>query len=418
MLTHFLKVTFLASAIVCTATPVLANTFPASDSSDDFGQIYYHLNFPVSTDAKTEKINLNENYKDLIISNFIAGALYSHLLKQHFPTLKFNRQYIEGSLLAQLLQENLQTNDYRSDTDWINPDPVIRKMLLSPGQGGPYQLNDYSKRLENNIGMINFVVLQKSLGYTIQEQDNGTQTRSLGPISLDNKYFGPLAAAYFQYNDMLRIQRINQDPWGPSAKYFSQCMTTLENTPNNFLDMMLNAVYNAGPWAEITKTTIELCANINNPVYADKIKNISNYNLYDDEYQEAIDTKERPGTTFILYPRQIRFYLDELYNNPTNLHLNNSLVFPVSQLKQIFSKTMSTLAYINGNGNYIYIESKDTDAAFDYALSILHISINQSLNITKPAEKEQIFDLLESAINRLSVTLQIDFSAVTEKNLK
>lgn len=417
MLIHHFKIALAAFLLYGVTSPALANSLPATNSPGDSGQIYFHLNFPVLIGDKTESISLNENYKDLLMSNFVAGALYVHLLNKHFPKLKYDRQYIEGSLLAQLLQENLSTSDYRSESDWINPDPAIRTMLLASGQGGPYQLNDYSKRLEHNVGMINFAVLQKSLGYTIQEQDSGEQTRKTGPLPLDNKYFAPLAATYFQYNDMLRIQKINQDPWGPSAQYFEQCMTNLENTPDNFLDMMLNAVYNAGPWAEITKTTIELCANMHNPAYADKIKHINDYDMVDSAYQQAIGTKERPGTTFILYPRQIRYYLDELYNNPTNLHTNNSLMFPVSQLKLVFSKSMATLAYVNTNGSYDFIGVKDAESAFDQAMSTLHISMSQVLNIGNHNERNQIFDLLDSAVNYLASALHIDFTEVTEKNL-
>lgn len=381
------------------------------------GKVYYHLTFPVSVSEQTERLDLNQNYTDLIMSNYVAGAMLAHLLHKHFPNLKFDNQYIQGTLLAQLLQENLQTSDYQASSDWINPNPAIRNMLLSPGQGGPYQLNDYSKRLEHQIGLINYAVLQKSLGYTIQDQDSGTQTSRPGPALLDNKYFAPLAAAYFQYNDLLRIQSINKDPWGPSAPYFSQCLSNLENTPNNFLDMILNATYNAGPWANITTTYIELCANINNPAYTNKLKYINDYSLDDHAYQQATGTKESAGSTFILYPRQIRFYLDELYNNPTNLQTTNNLIFPVQQLRSIFAKALSTLAYVNQNGHYQFIDQSDTEKAFDNALTSLKISPEQALNMGNTSEKNQIFLLLETSIDNVANSLKIDFTEVTEKNL-
>lgn len=388
----------------------------AALAATDSGKIYYHLTFPVSISSQTENIDLNNNYKDLILTNFVAGALYVHLIHEHFPHLRFDRQYMEGSLLAQLLQENLQTSDYQAASDWINPNEAIRNMLLASGQGGPYQINDYSKRLENKLGMINFTALQKSLGYTIQEQDSGAQTLKKGPVSLDNKYFGPLAAAYFQYNDLLRLQSINQDPWGPSAAYFPSCMTNLENTPDNFLDMIQNAAYNAGPWSDINKTYIKLCGNYKDPAYASQIQHLNDYTLNDLQYQQAVGTMESPGSTFILYPRQIRFYLDELYNNPTVLQTHNSLSFELSQLKLVFVNSMSTLAYVNSSGAYVFISKQDANTAFDKALSQLALSETASLDISDKNNRNQFFDLLELSISNLSSALNITFSDVTEEN--
>ena len=385
-------------------------------STQDAGKIYYHLNFPVVLNEQTENIILGENFKDLIMSNVVAGAMYVHLVKAEFPNLQFDTSYMIGSLFGQLLQENLQTSDYQATSDWINPNNDIRNMLLMPGQGGPYQLNDYSKRLEDKIGMINFKVLQKSLGYSIQDQDSGTQTSKKGPDALDNKYFGPLAAAYFQFNDILRLQAINRDPWGPVAQYYESCMSNLKNTPNNFLDMIINATYNAGPWAEITKTYFELCANYNNPSYAEKIKHINDYTLADQAYQQAIGTKESAGSTFILYPRQIRFYLDELYNNPTALKTTNALYFPMSQLRTVFANAMATLAYVNNDGKYVFISTQEAGFAFDQAMETLSLSSSQQLNMSDQQEREKIVNLLASSIDDLEKTLNIRFGEVTEAN--
>jgi hypothetical protein len=368
----------------------------------------------VTLSSQTEKIPLNENFVDLIMSNFVAGALYAHLVHQHFPDLKFSREYLEGSLLAQLLQENLQTSDYQATSDWINPNADIRNMLLAPGQGGPYQLNDYSKRLEDNVGMINFAVLQKTLGYKIQDQDRGIQTGKKGPDSLDNKYFGPIAAAYFQYNDLLRLKKINEDSWGPSYPYFAKCMKNLENLPEpgNFLDMILNATYNAGPWSDINKTYIELCATL-----SDRKDHINDYNLADADYQKAIGTKEAAGSTFILYPRQIRFYLDELYNNLTTLKTNNHLLLPITQLRTVFARAMGTLAYLSKkSGQYQFINTEDANAAFDSAVASTKISPQASLDMGKPAEKNQLLTLLETAIANLAKAQNIDFTEITEKD--
>lgn len=383
------------------------------------GKIYYHLTFPVQIDEQTEAIHLTKNYDDLIMTNLIAGALYAHLLHHQFPDLTFNEEYLVGSIFAQLLQENLQTNNYRAESVWINPDPAIREMLLASGQGGPYQLNDYSKRLENKIGLINFASLQKSLGYSVEDQDSGAQTKRKGPPSLDNKYFGPLAAAYFQFNNMMRLQAINSETWGPSYQYFNVCLSNLSkaDTSNNFLDMILNATYNAGPYADITKTYIEICANANNSLYADKVNNINNYSFDDKKYQQVIGTREAIGSTFILYPRQIRYYIDELFNQTKGLNLNNSVNINLNQLKTIFVLTMSTLASIDKNGKYDFIDKLTIETAFDSARKKLNLLNQESLHLEHAKERKKLLALLQASIEELAVKLNIDFTAVTENNL-
>lgn len=385
------------------------------------GKIYYHLSFPVNITEQTERLELTENYLDLIMANFVAGAMYGHLIHKYLPEIKFNQDYLYGSLLAQLLQENLETSQYVSTSDYINPDPQIRKMLLAPAQGGPYQINDYSKRLEHGYGLINFVVLRKSLGYSTMDQDSGKQTGSIGPDSLDNKYFGPLAAAYFQFNDLLRLEGINKDPWGPEPE-FVKCLDNFRNQDSrNFLDMILNAAYNAGPWADITKTYGNLCAHFNETTYKEKIDNINNYYLDDKSYQEKVGTKEQAGTTFILYPRQIRYYLDQLYNNnPSPLHTTNSLPVNLTSgdinLRNIFAECMHTLSYFGQIHNeLVFIDKQVATSAFDAAIAELKIT-SSTLDITNKDERQKIFALLDLAINKLEQNLTVDFGALTEDN--
>jgi hypothetical protein len=383
-----------------------------SQNSAENSQIYYHLSFPLKVDEKSEILPLNSNMNDLLISNLIAGSMYAYLLNHHYPNLSFDQDYLKGSLFAQLLQENLQTNNYKTESDWINPDDAIRRMLLAAGQGGPYQINDYAKRLESGLGLINFTVLQKSLGYSIEDQDNGKQTVKPGPATLDNKYFGPLAAAFFQYNTMLRLEAINKDSWGPSATDYEACMANLKNHPNNFLDMILNAAYNAGPWANITKTYMNLCADYD----AEKVKKINDYSLTDSQYQQAIGTTEAVGSTFILYPRQIRVYLDELYNNPTSLNTHSSTMLPFSLVRKVFTQTMNTLAY-EINNKYDFIPLEESQSAFDDAAAALALTEGASFDLGEQTSRQQFFDLVDLAINNLAGKLNIDFTETVETDL-
>lgn len=377
--------------------------------------LYYHLSFPVALDEQTENLSLDDNTRDLLIANLVAGAMYAYLIHQHDPQLAFDTDYMAGSLFGQLLQENLQTAAYKNTSPWINPDPTIRSMLLAPGQGGPYQINDYGKRLESGVGLINFTVLQKSLGYRIADQDSGQQTVKKGPDSLDNKYFGPLAAAYFQYNTLLRLYAINQDPWGPSADDFAACLRNLKNPDKNILDMILNAGYNAGPWATITKTYIHLCANAEKPEFSRQINHINDYTLSDTAYQQAIDTREAAGSTFILYPRQIRFYLDELYNNPTPLPTHTALSLPLNEVRFVFAQSMHTLGRVTED-HYEAISIREAETAFDAAAQGLSLALNDTLNIGNRKQRQQLFLLLKNAITNLASQLTMDFSETTERD--
>lgn len=406
---------------------------PLSNQSDFVGNIYYHLRFPASyAQDDANKLPINQNYVDLVMSNYIAGVLYGRLISTdaNFTNLQYNKDYLYGSLFAQLMQENSDTNSYsaKDPRGFINPNDADRQALLAPGQGGPYQINDYSKRLEdkNGIGLVNFAALQKSLGFTIEDQDSGAQTKKTGPESLDDKYFGPLAAAYFQYNDLLRLYRLSQSAspgWQP-AKDFVNCLNKFSNRQidqsKNFFDMIINATYNAGTYAFITATYIEICAHYDDAQYASKVANINNYTLDDNAYISAIDTKERPGTTFILYPRQTRFYLDELYNANYN-----RMPFKLGDLENVFGKAMHTLAYVDTTQGYIFISEDVARSAFEDALKSCALTGDMYLSISKNNERAQIFNLINKAIVNLETTLKgkskdksFSFGKTTEEDLK
>ncbi len=406
-------------------------TVTVQDNSITKGDIYYHLTLPVDIKDNSEKLVLDGgNYDDLIMSNYVAGALFGHLVRNNskFGGVKFNREYLYGSILAQLLQENLSTFSYVNTSNWINPDQTIREMLLKPGQGGPYQINDYAKRLggdkkSGGLGLINYSVLQKKLGYKIAAQDDNSQTGKTGPDSLADKYFGPMATTYFHYNSLNRLDNINTPSYGPSAEFWSDCMNNLEgNLEDNFFDMIINAAYNAGPWSAIIKTYIELGSKVtdSSTETQNRIKNINNYMLTDQEYKDILQTDSAPGSTFIIYPRQVRFYCDELYNNPgiQSFHpTSNVVVFDLNVLKDIFAKSMGTLAYVNSSNSYVLISYNDAAAAYDSARTSLALSNVSSLDLGNSQDRNKIFDLLDTAVDTLAESQNINFASVTEVDL-
>lgn len=398
---------------------------PTSTAS---GTVRYHLNLPYGS-GNVETMTLSANYTDLIASNFVAGAVLGRMLNEKDPSLQFNKDYVYGSVFAQLLQENINTGGYTNNSDWISPTAGQRAQLLAVGQGGPYQINDYSKRLENDtgVGLVNFTTLQKGLGFTVEKQDSGAQTLTTGPDSLDQKYFGPMAAAYFHLNDYNRIAMNNAESWGPQAAHYNKCMTNLRDPrsasqPNNMYDLMLNAAYNAGTYSAILKDYFRICAGMyDNATAANQVKSVGDYTLSDTGYQSAIGTTESAGSTFILYPRQIRVYLDQLYNQKT---FNSSAItgdtvinLSAQDVSYVFSNAMGTLAYVDASGEYRYIDPADSAAAYASALSATGQTMSSFMNISTPAGKAKFFSLLEHAVAGLGDRLHITFSDVTQTTI-
>ena len=415
-----------------TVTPAPVSGLPTpihfTPLSTASGVINYHLNLPYGS-GNVEKLTLSANYTDLIISNYVAGALLGRLMQEKDPTLKFNKDYIYGTVFGQLLQENIDTAGYTNSTDWINANEAQRTSLLNSGQGGPYQINDYSKRLENNsgIGLVNFVALQKGLGYTVEQQDSGAQTLAKGPDSLDQKYFGPLAAAYFHLNDMNRLAMNNAETWGPQYDYYTKCMNNLKlassaTATNNIYDMILNAAYNAGTYSAIIKDYFRVCAGMyTTQPEMTQLKSLGDYTLSDSAYQTAIGTSEAAGSTFILYPRQIRIYLDQIYNQKTfnsdAITGTNSIKLSVQDIEYVFENAFGTLAYVTSANKYDYIATADSKKAFTSALTTNGLSSTVSLDISTKDGKEKFFKLLDTAINNLATNLNINFGTVTQTTI-
>ena len=93
------------------------------NSVSSTGKIYFHGYVPnYSTNEFSDNLILDgDNYTDLIMSNYIAGVLLGSNLSKKFPGINFNKDYIYGILMGQLLQENLSTEDYLNSSNLIDP---------------------------------------------------------------------------------------------------------------------------------------------------------------------------------------------------------------------------------------------------------------------------------------------------------
>ena len=285
------------------------------------------------------------------------------------------------------------------------------------------------------MGLINYTALQGKLGYSIKDQDSGEQTSKVGPQSLDDVYFGPMAAAYFHLNDLNRLDVINQPDWGPEAHSWSMCKTNLKQGKFQALDMILNAAYNAGTYSDILKTTIDLCAYPNE--LSAYVKKLDDYSLSDTDYiasfqfdkplADGYQPNSLPAwydkTTFVIYPRQIRYYVDQLQNDnqrltPYNLAVDNSFIFSAQALSEVFKKSMMTLGYVDGSGKYQLISEKAAEQGFSNALTSKNIKMSTTFNLNNKAEREKAYALIDAAIKQLETKLKFKFNATTEKDYK
>jgi hypothetical protein len=165
-----------------------------------------------------------------------------------------------------------------------------------------------------------------------------------------------------------------------------------------------------------------VCAGMyDTPTEMKQLAYLGDYSLSDTQYQSAIGTKEAVGSTFILYPRQIRIYLDQIYNKAnyksSAITGTNYVEFSVADVKTIFQNSMGTLAYIDANKKYDYIPYAAIQKAFETAMTQNNVSISGMMNISTEAGKNKFFDLLDSAIRNLATSSNINFINTTQTTI-
>jgi len=355
-----------------------------------------------------------------------------------YPGVVFNRDYLYGMLFGQLLNENQPPQPplayYDNSINWINP-TYTRTAIMSTGQGGPYQINNYPGRQSwfdpttsppSGIGIANYTVLQQGLGYTVEQQDCGCQALALAPDSLDSKYFAPLAAAYYSFSD-ISASKQGQSPNSP----FNTCLMNLNQTniaaqsANNILDIVLSTIYNSGI-SDTNQTSIveSICAAIS-PSPSQKqlaaLQALADYSLSPTLYSAATGISTSVLTQKFDYARDIRLSLDQLYNAqtlPAGLG-NTSVSLSVQDISTVFTNALGTLSYVNSAGKYGYIASVDSENAFKAALTTTGLTLGSSLLISKgTADRAKFFDLLDAAILNLEKSLInsnfTGFNAITQ----
>jgi hypothetical protein len=393
--------------------------------------LVYHTHFPLSSELndKTDRFDFaGEHAEDpmvkLHLSNIAAGVLLSHMIDKKYGIKpdQTDKEFIYGSVWGQLFQES--GGDMKNE--WLSKNFIdsekARVALLGLGQGGPYQINDYSIRMPgqkkdadtpmSGYGLINYAVLQKTLGFTIEAQDSQHQKLKVdkNPDSLDYVDVGPLAAVFFHFNSINRLDATYANNYMKDsfeAKDWIKCKQNHLDGKTNILDLILQVAYNEGTRGGFFYTVLKACADANNEVIA----SLRDFGLKDNfetadgkptvvtEFiQNGIETRNWPTSSdsYFRYPRQVHFYIDQLFNNKEDLtkrhadfdvQNDKAVKFTMKLLGEIFVQTMGKLSYID--------QTKSTDAPLGTYKVFDMDAVKKAINFDSLDTKELYFSNLE-----------------------
>ena len=398
-------------------TPPSPPPAPAPSSSITSGTVGFHLLLGVSgySVPQDSLVLTGDNYTDLIMSNVLAGVMYGHLLQRYTPGQQFEKDYLYGSVLGQLLQENLATQYYTAGSSLIDPNPN-QQAVMGTGQGGPYQINNYAADMVSGTyapaghSLINFVALQPNIGYTIANA--ATQNTRPTPASFNDKFYGPMLAAYFHFNDYVALNQIGKGtggwttPWEPQ---YDNAIANFTKLPGNFLEVLLNTAYNQGYYGGLVQKYSALGATAT-------AATVTSVNAWSNVWGD--------NNTYDQYPYQVRYYLNQLYDLPvpttsatTFATPTNHVAFPMATLKTVFTSTMQKMAYSPTTGTYRYFTTAQAQAAFAAALTANGVAATATLDLSNATQRAQIFAVLESAIGQLETATNSHFDATTLSQL-
>jgi hypothetical protein len=355
------------------------------------------------------------NYNDLIMSNMIAGVMYGHLVEEGYPGIQFNQDYLYGSVMGQLLQENIETELYESSSNLIDPS-ADQQAVMGEGQGGPYQINNYVADMvagtytADGHALINYIAVQKNIGYTVA--NNANQVSQPTPASFNNKYYGPMLPAFFHYNDMVALNVTGKGtggwvtPWEPE---YDNTLANFDHLPNSFLDVILNVAYNQGYYGGLVTSYSNLGATAN-------ASTVATVNSYSSVWGN--------DSTYSQYPYQVHYYLDQMYGNPipttsptTTTVPGNHIAFSMSELETVFTNVFELLDYSNGTAATQYFTAAQAQTAFNAALASNSVSSTASLDLSTASQRAQIYAVINSAITNLETASGMKFNATTTSQL-
>lgn len=408
------------------------------------GNLYIQYDY----DSRTAGVlPLSSNLDDLLMSNYVAGAMLGHLLS---PKMTVNRDRLYASIFAHLAQEDgshLVAFPYVSSKTTI--DNSGDATIL--GTGGPYQINSWYQagysQWVNGVatyhGLVNLVALQHRISNWTIAQQTAAQAVDPKPIPaassyFNDKYWGPMAAAMWHYQNVGALETYNTS--ATSTHDMARCEAALTSSLSpdlNVLDMVLNASYNSGAATRNDGTTaaeafIGLCQD---PVSSARViqTSLTDNTLGSDDYARAVgitshtfkDPKLADGTTnnpaypfYINYGRQLRFTADQLNGPSAGVNAypasiggkppsyDATVIFVITTLETVFENAMNALYYRNASGAYGPIAASDAQTAFIKANKDVNTGNKTYLVLTSATDRTLLFDILDAAIGNLETTLK------------
>jgi hypothetical protein len=398
-----------------TTSAVTSGTYTiSSGGTTTTGTINFHL--LLGAGGSQDSLTLTgDNYTDLIMSNTIAGVLYGHLVEEYYPGIQFNKDYLYGSVFGELLQENIATQDYVSSSSLLDPSPN-QQAVMGAGQGGPYQINNYAIDMVAGSytpaghSMINYIAVQKNIGYTMATAS--TQYTKPTPPSFNNKYYGPLLCAYFHYNDFVALNIIGKGPGGwttPWEPAYDNALANFVHLPNSFLDMLLNAAYNQGYYGG-------LVASYSSQGATATASTVASVDSYSSVWGNS--------STYVQYPYQVHYYMDQLYDNPipttsltTIVTPTNHLAFNMTTFGSVFSNVVQTMDYSNGTNAAQYFTAAQAQTALNAALAQQGVSGSATLDFSNASDRAKIYAVIDGALSSLESTSGMKFNSTTNSQL-
>ena len=439
----------LAVGVICSfALLPLLSKAQVNDSVTSSNKILFHVTFPYYPSNWTDTFYLKYRNSDgglinhgfaeaAVISNLLAGSMYVHLMHQNYPQLQFDRTYMVGTILGQLLQETGLDDTRLNPQFGINDDinnPQKKAKYLAPESGesgGPYQINDYSMMLpfsnaQGGLGLVNYDAVRRSLGYSIADQNNGAQTEREAPDSLDNMYFSPMVTAFFQFNDVNRLNVESKASWYGFRDDWNRCWQKLNKadyaTNANGLrmtDFIMDVIYNAGDFSAVFKSYLDVCNNQD----PSQLSSLNDYSLNTTDYRAALGTKDNSGDSYYLYPRQVSFYVDQLFGKDLSAYgveFKNNVILPIKDIKAVFIKSITQLSYKPDQKKNIepltFINKKVANRAFNMAIKQNKLLDVHKFSLADKDERTHLFNLFDDAISNVESILKIKFSATSDSD--
>ncbi|MEI6284997.1 MAG: glycosyl hydrolase family 18 protein [Bacillota bacterium] len=391
-------------------TPTPTATATPTPSVVSSGTLYYHAfvsQTTIAAFAQGDSMNLaGDNYTDLIMSNYLAGVMLGKSLEEAFPGMQYNKDYMYGSIFAQLLQENISTQMYDKNSNFIDPN-AVQQAVMGAGQGGPYQINSYffdmvkGSYSPGGYSLTNYVAIQSNLGYTLAQQAG--MGSSSTPASFNDKYYSPMLTAFFHLNDMVSLRKIEDgsEGWTSSAApNFMAALTKIAAMPNSPFDILVNYAYNQGFYGGLCEQFCKDAVNMSTTDFLTKYNGYSTAN----------------GSSYNQYPYQVRFYLDELYNKSTlGTTIHNA--WNMATLLTVSENSFAKLAYTDSAGKYQYYSKTQVDAAFNGALVSAGLTTGSTLDLSDTAQRAKIFTVMEKTLDNLKAATGMNFTATTSTQL-